>query len=305
MSFLSFIIKNPFRNKTRSLLAIIGISIGIATIVALGIVTDGMKASTENTLKSGGSDFTVTEASSTGLGSSNIDERRVDDLKNFSGVENAVGVLITNRAVDGNMFVVMGIKKENLAVGEINIIEGREFADGADEIIIGKTASQSLEKNVGDTIKVFGRDFKITGIYETGSMWEDGGSFMSLPLLQELAEKPDQVSMIFVKLKNSANLEEVTKSIESQYTDELVTIKTIEDFNKVNKGLETIDTASWAISLLAILIGGIGVVNTMVMSVYERTREIGVLKASGWKSRRIMIMILGESIVLTLLAYVI
>ncbi|MBF4474062.1 MAG: ABC transporter permease [Methanobacterium formicicum] len=305
MSFLTFILKNPFRNKTRSALAIVGIAIGIATIIALGIVTDGLKESTQNTLKSGGSDFTVTEANSPGLMSSKINSTRVDELKNLTGVEDAVGVLLVNRVVDGDLFSVMGIKKQSLKVGEINIIEGREFNENSNEIIIGKRASQSLNKTVGDTINLFNRDFKVVGVFETGSMWEDAGSFMSLSLLQELAEKPDEVSMIFVKIKPEANLEEVTSNVESKYPQELVTIKTIEDFNRVNKGLDTIDTASWAISLLAILIGGIGVVNTMVMSVYERTREIGVLKASGWKNRRIMAMIMGESVVLTLVSYVI
>ncbi|WP_250645125.1 ABC transporter permease [Methanobacterium subterraneum] len=57
MSFLTFILKIPFRNKTRSALAIVGIAIGIATIIALGIVTDGLKESTQNTLKSGGLDY--------------------------------------------------------------------------------------------------------------------------------------------------------------------------------------------------------------------------------------------------------
>ncbi|MCC7560489.1 MAG: ABC transporter permease [Methanobacterium sp.] len=305
MSFLTFILKNPFRNKTRSALAIVGIAIGIATIIALGIVTDGLKESTQSTLKSGGSDFTVTEANSPGLGSSKINESRVNDLKNFQGVDDAVGVLIVNRVVGGDLFTVMGIEKQSLTVGEINIIDGNEFSENGDEIIIGKRASQSLNKTVGDTVKLFSQEFKIVGIFETGSMWEDAGSFMSLPLLQELAEKPDEVSMIFVKIKPDSNLEEITSKVEGNYTDELVTIKTIEDFNRVNKGLETIDSAAWAISLLAILIGAIGVINTMVMSVYERTREIGVLKASGWKNHRIMMMIIGESVVLTLVSYII
>ena len=73
----------------------------------------------------------------------------------------------------------------------------------------------------------------------------------------------------------------------------------------VNSILNVINNATWAISLLAILIGGIGVINTMIMSVYERTREIGVLKAVGWPSRRILGMIVGESIVLTLAAAVV
>jgi len=81
-----------------------------------------------------------------------------------------------------------------------------------------------------------------------------------------------------------------------------MTVKSLEDLGKVESGLKTIDTASWAISLLAIVIGGIGVINTMIMSVFERTREIGVLKAVGWTNKRILGMILGESIVITLVA---
>ena len=97
----------------------------------------------------------------------------------------------------------------------------------------------------------------------------------------------------------------MTNEIDDIYTNELMTVKSMEDFGKVDSGLKTIDTASWAISLLAVVIGGIGVINTMIMAVFERTREIGVLKAVGWKNRRILGMILGESIVLTLVAGVV
>jgi putative ABC transport system permease protein len=69
--------------------------------------------------------------------------------------------------------------------------------------------------------------------------------------------------------------------------------------------IDMINGASWAISLLAIIIGGLGIINTMLMSVFERIREIGVLKAVGWSSTRILMMIIGESIVITLVAGVI
>jgi len=304
MSFFSFILKNPFRNKTRCILAIIGISIGIATIIALGVVTDGMMEASKNTLKAGGSDFSVTEANSASVVSSIVDINRVNDLKNVSGVGDTTGVIIVNKALNGEVFMIMGIQHDDLEVAKLNIIQGTKFSENSNEIIIGKKASQSLNKTVGDTITLFNREFKIVGIYETGNMWEDTGSFISFPLIQNLTEKTDQVSMIFVKLKPDANLDEVTKNIEKTYPD-LVTIKTADDFNKVNVGLDVIQSASWAISLLAILIGSIGVINTMVMSVFERTREIGVLKASGWRNRRIIIMILGESLVLTLVAYLV
>ncbi len=304
MSFLSLIVKNPFRNKTRTTLAIIGISIGIATIVALGIITDGLKVSTENTLKAGGSDFTIVQANVADFALSVIEQNRVEDIQRMNGIQDAVGVLIAFRPVENTpYFIIMGIERNKLALGKINIIKGKPFSAGSeDEIIIGKRASQNINKTVGDTIGISGEKFKITGIFETGNLWEDGGAFMSLNTLQKFEKKERKVTMIFVKIKKDAEIEDVTKRIEDVYPNELVTIKSLEEFSKVDKGLETIDTVSWAISLLAIIIGGIGVINTMIMAVFERTREIGVLKAVGWKNRRILAMILVESIVITLIA---
>lgn len=303
MSFLGLVVKNPFRNKTRTVLAIVGIAIGIATIVALGIITDGLKSSTEQTLKAGGSDFMVVQSDASDLMFSTIDQARVDDIKNISGIQDAVGVLLAVRPIDNNpYFPLMGIQSDKLPISGITMIKGQGFSEGKNEIILGKAASQKINKNVGDVMQISGEEFKITGIYETGDFQQDNGAFISLNKLQELEKKDNKITMIFVKLNNNANLDQITKLIDDTYPKELMTIKSMEDFNKVDSGLKTIDTASWAISLLAIAIGGIGVVNTMVMSVFERTREIGVLKAVGWKNRRILGMILGESVVLTLVA---
>ncbi len=303
MSFLGLVIKNPFRNKTRTALAVVGIAIGIATIVALGIITDGLKTSTEETLKAGGSDFMVIESDVSDMMFSSIDNKRVEDLKNISGVQDVVGVLLAVYPVEDNpFFVVMGIKGDKLSLGGITIINGKGFSEDKDEIIIGRAASKKLDKMVGDTLEISGEKFKITGIYETGDFQQDAGAFMPLIRLQELEKKEDKVTMMFVKLDKDADLEKVANRIDDTYENELMTVKSLEDFGNVDSGLRMIDTASWAISLLAIVIGGIGVINTMIMSVYERTREIGVLKAVGWTNKRILGMILGESIVTTSVA---
>ncbi|MEG3225523.1 MAG: ABC transporter permease [Methanobacteriales archaeon Met13] len=303
MSFLSLIVKNPFRNKTRTALAVVGIAIGIATIVALGIITDGLKASTEETLKAGGSDFTIVEANVSDMFLSKINESYIDKIKNVTGVDDAVGVLTAVQPVGGNpYFVVIGMDPAKLSMSGMKITNGNQFSGDGKEVIIGKVAAQKLNKTVGDTITLGKEDCKITGIFETGDLQQDGGAFMSLKNLQEIEDKPGKVTMIYVKIKKDAKVEDVTKAIEDQYGKDVTTISSLEDLQSVDQGLNTIDTASWAISLLAIVIGGIGVINTMIMSVYERTREIGVLKAVGWKDRRILGMILGESLVLTLAA---
>lgn len=304
MSFFRLILKNPFRNKTRAALAVVGIAIGIATIVALGIITDGLKSSTEETLKAGGSDFTIVEANVSDMFFSKIDEEYIDKIIAVNGVNDAVGVLTAVQPLEDNpYFVIIGIDPAKLSLSDIKITNGTAFSSGtAKEIIIGKVASEKLNKKVGDSITLKNEDYKITGIFETGDLQQDGGAFMSLENLQILEDKPDKVTMIYVKIDKDTKVEEVTNNIKDLYGKDLTTIASLEDLQSVDQGLKTIDTATWAISLLAIIIGGIGVINTMIMSVFERTREIGVLKAVGWKNKRILGMILGESIVLTLVA---
>ncbi|MGF7117511.1 ABC transporter permease [Methanobacterium oryzae] len=311
MNYIGLIIKNPFRNKTRTSLAIIGIAIGIATIVALGLITDGLKESTESTLKAGGAEITVIQEGTDGFLSGSIDKERVADIQNISGIKDTAGILRKSVSLeDGSSssfgpsgFTVSGIESSKLNLVGIESVNGTVFSKGdANEIIIGKTAAQNLNKSVGDTITIFNEEFKITGVFESGNFITDAGAYVSLNKLQNLTEEEDKVSTIVVKIDDNANATEVGKAIEDVYPEELSTTSATDQMGRINQGLSFIDTATWAISLLAIIIGGVGVINTMIMSVYERTREIGVLKAVGWRSRRILGMILGESIVLTLIA---
>ena len=321
MNYIGLIVKNPFRNKTRTTLAIIGIAIGIATIVALGLVTSGLQASTQSTLKAGAAEITATQTGSSGFESSgSIDEKRVTDIRNINGVKDTAGILRTTAGLNSSSssgssssgfgssssLSVSGIDSSKLDLVGISSVNGTVFSNGsANEIIIGKTAAQELNKTVGDTITLYGKDFKITGIFETGSFMQDNGAYMPLNTLQNLTSNDNKVSTIAVKVVDNANVTDVSQSIENAYPNELSTITAADQASRTNNALSAINTATWAISILAIVIGGVGVINTMIMSVYERTREIGVLKAVGWRSRRILGMILGESIVLTLMAAVV
>ncbi len=310
MNYIELIVKNPFRNKTRTSLAVIGIAIGIATIVALGLITDGLEESTENTLKSGGAEITVIQSGTGGFSSGSVDETRVIDIRNISGIKDTAGILRTTASLKdssntdfGPGLTVNGIESSKIDLVGIESINGTIFSNGDEnEMIIGKTVAQSLNKTVGDTIRIFNTDFKITGIFETGNFITDAGTYVSLDKLQNLTDNKDEISTIAVKIGENANATEVGKAIEYAYPNELSTTSAADQMGRINEGLSFINTASWTISLLAIIIGGVGVINTMIMSVYERTREIGVLKAVGWRSRRILGMILGESIVLTLIA---
>ncbi|WP_321422543.1 ABC transporter permease [uncultured Methanobacterium sp.] len=349
MKFRSLIIKNIFRNKTRSLLAILGIAIGVATILGLGLVTNGLAASTQQALTADAADFTVIAGTSGGGGGPDgasgggapggqggqqlINQTKVSEIQQISGVGTAAGVLRTNvdlndtnsstnststtstsGSSNGNtgpgqgnfrmMYSVIGIDSSNLGLDDIVITNGTAFSNG-NQVIIGEMAAKNLNKTVGDTITLSNQTFTITGIYETGNFQDDRGIVMSLGKLQSLTGNTDQVSLILVKATNGTSSSTLADTIESKYPNELSTSTSLSGMERMNNGLEIIESGSWAVTLLALLIGGIVVVVTMVKSVVERTREIGVLKAVGWTNKRILTMIIGESVVLSLMAAVV
>jgi len=323
MSFLSLVVKNPFRNKTRSALAIVGIAIGIMVIVALGMVTGGLKNSTQSTLKAGAAEITVIQTGSNSFGSGGtINESTAAEIQNLNGVKDTTGILRASNTSSsiatttsnssqssfgtGGGLSITGIDASQLGLLGIDSLNGTSFTNtSTNQVIMGKTVVQDLNKTVGDTIDLYGQNFTVVGTFETGSFLTDAGIIMPLATLQNLTSNQNKVSDILVKVTDNANVTTVSNEINNAYPNQLTTTTAADQANRINQGLSFIDTASWAISLLAIFIGAVGVINTMIMSVYERTREIGVLKAVGWTDRRILGMILGESIVLTLIAFVV
>jgi putative ABC transport system permease protein len=297
MQFLVLIFKNILRRKARSIFTVLGISIGIATIVALGALMNGMTASMEGVLKSGEADFFIAQSGISDLSFSRIDENRTGEIMAMNGVQRVAGALIGIYPVGSNPYVmVWGVNTEDLQMLGVSMLNGSVFSN-QNELIMGETISRDLEKKVGDNLTLRQEEFTITGIYQTGAIYQDRSLAMPLDKLQELDRKEGCVTAILVELDEGANLDAVCSQVEERFPD-LATIKSASELGKVDQGLEIMDAATLAVSVLAITVGGIGVTNTMMMSFFERTKEIGVLRAIGWRRRRVLTMILGESVLL-------
>ena len=330
MKFRSLILKNIFRNKTRSILAVIGIAIGVAAVVGLGLITDDLSESAQNALTAGAADFSVVNSSNSGNGPSRagggfggdqlINQSTIGQIQQISGVGSALGVLRTSTNLGNNttsstnsstfgadfrsMTNIIGIDSSDLSMDDIVITNGSAFS-GANQVIIGQSEAQTLNKTIGNTVTISNKTFQITGIYETGNFMDDRGIVMSLSDLQNLTGDTGQVSLILVKASNGTDASTLSSAIQQKYPNDLSTSTSLSGINRMNNGLQVISSGAWAVSLLAILIGGIVVIVTMMKAVSERTREIGVLRAIGWTQRRILVMIIGESLVLALIAIVV
>lgn len=302
MSFAVLVLKNLWRRPIRTGLTMVGISLGITTVVAMGVVTGSLKESAGEVVNLGEADFMVAQEGSADLTFSIVSQEDVPALREYSGVARAEGMLFHIARVGSNpFFFLIGREPGDLASNPPPLRGGEVWPAGAtDEILLGKRAADDIGAGVGDTVEIEDRDFLVTGVYQTGRLWEDGGAYAPLDVVQDIAGKTGVVTAVFVTVEQDVNPSEVAASIEDDFPN-LATVSGVDDYGKVDQGVQTLDAVNIAISVLAVGIGAIGVMNTMVMSVLERTREIGILRAVGWSGSRILRMIIGESVLLCVL----
>jgi ABC-type antimicrobial peptide transport system permease subunit len=297
------IVRNLLRRKGRTILTVLGIAIGVAAIVALGAVARGLQAGFEAMSAGSDADLVLTQGDAISALLSSVDEAVAAEIGAWPGVAAIDGVLLSNAMTGEASYVYLfGYDPEGFSIAHFRIVEGESLA-GAQSVrgkplLLGRRAAQSLSKEVGDTFHITGSAFRIVGIYETGNGFEDGGAVIPLQDAQALALQPGQVSMLYLQLDDPRASDRLQARIARSYPE--LAISTASAFADQEQILAILDGVAMAIAGLAVVIGGIGMANTLFMSVFERTREIGVLRALGWRRRRVMGMILGESMLLSL-----
>jgi len=302
MPFLVLIARNVLTRKVRSLLTGIAVAIGIMTVVALGVLTHSLRETATSILRTGSADFTIAQKGVSDVLFSAMDETQVKQIQSYPEVETAVGVLIGSFKLDANhpFFLEIGIQPEDLEPFGVQVVAGRAYgADATDEAMLGYRAARDLGKTVGDTITLDAVDYKVVGIFSTGEVFGDSASMLPLPQLQAEERKPGSVTLAFVKVKPGTNIDALRAKIEHAMP-ELATVRTVSEFGRVDRNLSLISAANAAITIVALIIGAVGVMNTMMMSVFERTREFGVLRAVGWSRRRVLALVMGEAFLIAL-----
>jgi ABC-type lipoprotein release transport system permease subunit len=193
-------------------------------------------------------------------------------------------------------FIAFGLDPNEEYIQHYPVREGRPIARQR-EIMIGRLVAESKKLHVGDRMQVAGSSYRIVGIYETGVSMEDIGGVIELSDAQRLFRKPRQLSFISIGLRDSSRAAEVAATLERQFPAIVVMqaatmTERMQDFASMNAVFN-------ALVALMVVVGGIVMTNVMVMSVFERTQEIGVLRALGWRRRRLLRMVLIESLALS------
>jgi ABC-type antimicrobial peptide transport system permease subunit len=291
-------LRDVLRQPVRTSLTMVGIGIAMLAIVLLGAMGEGMLDAMSGMAGGMGAQLIGIEADAS-VDLSKIDEGAVRRMAALPGVRAAEGFLTGYVALgDLPFFIVFGYPPRGLAVREFRIVEG-ELLTANRQILLGRVAAENLDKRVGQTVRIFERSFKVVGIYETGLPFQDGGSVVSLRDAQALFGQPRKVSFMGVWLEDAEQAERVARQIEARFPE--VSLSKASAFAEDLTDMQMMRSSTWAIAAMALIVGGLGMTNTMVMSVIERTREIGVLRALGWRQWRVVWMIVRESIVLSLL----
>jgi putative ABC transport system permease protein len=166
-------------------------------------------------------------------------------------------------------------------------------------VVLGTTAAEVLGKKTGDTLQLETEELAVVGIVDGGAVVENGSVILSLPLLQEITGSQGKINIIDLRVTPGTAKEELTQLCE-QITGLVPEARAViaGEHMRDSRAYRMISAMSWGTSLLAVLVGVLGVMNTMLMTVFERTQEICVLLAIGWKRSRIVRMVLWESALL-------
>ena len=321
-------IKNIISNKLRSSLTALGLIIGITSVILLVGIGEGATSNVSSNVKSLGTGTLTVSITSE---DSSLDYSQVEDIQGLSNVESVapyktISATVSKGTTTSNRARVLATTPDYLTVMNLGINAGRKISDidldNSNKVcLLGSSLASSLFENsknkdiVGKTINLNGDRYTVIGVLaKVGStMGTNVDNMLIIPFTTAKYLKGDTtVSTLYVKVENE-NLIDRTTSVISSYLERTLNI-TSDDYTVSSQDSmrETAQTIKNTLSLLlggiagiSLIVGGIGVMNVMLVSVTERTKEIGIRKALGAKRKDILVQFLIEALILCMLGGII
>ncbi|MCL6503648.1 MAG: ABC transporter permease [Pirellulales bacterium] len=311
MRFSTLIWHNLLRRRLRSALTSVGVGVAIMAVAALLAISRGFEESMAGAYESRGIDLVVVRAGVAERLTSSLDQRLADRLRKLPFVEDVVLELRDQASLGDSALVgtpLLGWEVNSQLYESLTFTSGRPLKKSdRHAVLLGEALAERLGKQVGDTVELLLQEFRVVGIFTSRNRFENLTAVVQLQELQELMDRPGQVTSFQLKVRDSAHksldVEAVRAAIES-LTDRQgrklgLLAQPTRRFVTSTLQIRIAHAMAWVTSAIALVIGAIGILNTMIMSVLERTREIGVLRAIGWRKSRVVRMILSESLALS------
>lgn len=325
--------KNIRTRRLRSWLTMLGIFIGIAAVVALISLGQGLQVAVNQQFEQLGKDKIFIQpgavsfgAPGTNVGTSKLTDHDIKLIESIRGVDQVGGVILKVSSVKhGDELAYEYITGFDLAAQELideaqnyKIEQGRNLKPGDKykavvgyDYIYGKIFSRPLK--IGDMITIgnSSQEFVIVGTLEKiGNPIDDGAVIIPIEAAKEVLDITDSYDMITVKVKQGENTDAVADLIKEKLRKDRGEKEGEEDFrvqtseqlaNTFNSIFSIVQAVFIGIAAISLIVGGIGIMNTMYTAVLERTREIGIMKAVGARNSDILKLFLIESGILGLI----
>jgi putative ABC transport system permease protein len=314
MLFTQLVIKNLRRRLARTAMTILGLAVAVTATTTLWNIAWGYAGSAKDFYTQRGVDIVVVRAGVANRLTSNLPAVLADRIKSVPGVEGVDGSLTEMVSVGKALLIgipLRGVSPGGFIVETLAVKPGRTLrSDDRGAVMIGNGLADTLRKQPGDSIDVEGKQFKIVGVVEAANPFDSNCIFATVDDVRTLMGRQQTFSEFQVKaaktVRDDVALREVCNAIEALQDDQRqpLGLKAQPTHQFVSTATETKlgGATAWAITAIVVALSFASILNTMLMSVIERTKELGILRAIGWRRRRVLRMILSESAVISLVA---
>jgi len=303
MNHLQLAFRNLRRRPTRSILTSAGVALAVGSFITLYGLSQSVEQNLEQSIEEHGTDLTVRRAGTAELFGGTISQSMGARLAKIPGVAAVAGELISLINTDRDEHVLAaGWARDSFFWQNVPLEEGRlPHRDERKVALLGIDLARAMQKHAGDAIGLLGEQFQIVGITRFNSIINRNVVVVPLADLQELTFRPDAVTFLSVKLarpEDPGEVERVVRDIDA--LDGLSASKS-ENVLRNDSMIGLLRAVSRSMAWVALLMGVLMVLNTLLMAVLERTREIGILAAIGWSTERITVAIVIEGFILSVI----
>jgi putative ABC transport system permease protein len=303
LSFTGFVLNNLRRRRLRTVLTLSGIGVAVGAFVALVGFSSAFEQQWLRIYSSSGTDISVIQGT---FLNTTLNQSATEKLRKLRVVAQASPTIynLMDLTPDVNA-LVYGWNADAFEFDSLQILSGRRVRDEQREVMLGDLLAQDLNKKPGDELELQGTQFNVTAVYHAPSTLEAAAVVMPLDQLQQLSGMEGKVSTIDVRLRPAPAGEApelYLKRAQTEIQAALPGVRAVPAAERAsdNQFVKLAEASAWGTSLLALLIGVLSIANTMAMSVFERTREIGILRAQGWKRWQVLAHIEVEAVALGL-----